>query len=545
MMSVTRSVLTGAFTLAAASASAGTFQPAPLLPEANVERLDLDFARQHLQRDLVGDPHASVVIGRVDVYGRFPYLEARYFQVVSDPGWNRLLFGENGRGLRAFDGADTPFGSLREPRGMAVDERGRLYVADSGNDRVLVFATSSEFDRLELVPVFAVEGLARPHDVAFSDGGTPFDPSDDRLYVADTGNNRVVRVDLTADGGRIGATIGSLGSGEGRFAGPTAITVSRTEGRNGERVYVGDSHARRVVMLRDADGSFAWEGALGHDLPEITGLDTDHWGNVYAASPRGGVVRKFAPDLLPVADLEAGVDHPRGFHVPMLTVHDHVRGTVTRAGHGSGVMVERWDERSGVRLLDLGVEITDVAVTGEDLHFTLTDRAQVRARVVDPRDGRVLREVMLGDRDAGRASASLVELGRGLAAGETRVELHAVSTYGADRTASASTLVHLDGDAAPQARVAAVLGATPNPFNPHTRIEFVVPSGRSLLASLEIVDARGRVVRRYGEASFGPGVHGFEWNGVDTIGRPVASGVYVFRLVLDGGVHTGKLALVK
>lgn len=545
MNAVTRSLLTGVLSVFAMPAMAGTFELAPLVPEAGIAVLDRQVAREQLERELFGDPHASVVIGRVDVYARFPYLESRTFQVVSDPGWNRLLFGENGRGLASFDGSQSSFGSLNDPRGMAVDEQGHVYVADTGNDRVLVFATTSEFDRLELIPLFAIDGLSRPHDLAFSDAGTPFDAHDDRLYVADTGRNRIVRIDLSADSGRITAALGALGSGEGRFAGPTAIAVGRTDGRNNELVYVADSHARRIVLLRDRAGVLGWDGELGHDLPDVTDLDTDHWGNLYAASPHGGEVRKFAPDLLPVASLSQGVDQPRSFHVPMFTVHDHTRGTVTRAGQGSGVVVERWGDESGVKLLDLGVEVIDVAVADEALHFTLTDRAHVRARIVDARDGRLLREIDLGERDAGRGAAQLLDLTAGLGEADARIELRAVSTYDADRNSTATTSLRLSGATAPRALVAAVLGANPNPFNPRTRIEFVVPDGRSLAASLEILDVRGRVVHRVDEALFAPGLHGFTWDGNDAAGQRVASAMYLYRVVLDDEEFAGKLALVK
>ena len=139
--------------LGVAQASAETFKPAPYLAEAEVDVLTKRVANEQFGRDLFGEPYATVVVGNVDVYDRFPYLEARYFQVVSDPAWNRLLLGEIGRGLSAFDGSASSFGGLKTPRGLSTDGRGLVYVADSGNDRVLVFRTVSEFDQIRLEPV--------------------------------------------------------------------------------------------------------------------------------------------------------------------------------------------------------------------------------------------------------------------------------------------------------------------------------------------------------------------------------------------------------
>src|SRR5262249_55860966 len=147
--------------------------------------------------------------------------------------------------------------------------------------------------------------------VAYSDGGTPFDRSDDRLLVADTGRNRIVAYALSADGAREVAALGDLGNGAGRFAGPLALTVGRAGGANTPDVYVADAHTRRLVHLRLDRSGLAWVGAVTQDANVVTSLDADQWGNVYAAAPAQGVVRKFAPDLTPVAELRDGLTRPR------------------------------------------------------------------------------------------------------------------------------------------------------------------------------------------------------------------------------------------
>ena len=122
--------ITGAL-LAASAATAGTFAPTPYLAEAGVDVLTRGTTRQLVDRELFGTPWATVIVGHVDVYDRFPYLESHYFQVVSDPAWNRLVLGEADRDLTAFDGAGTAFGPLREPRGLATDGHDRVFVADT------------------------------------------------------------------------------------------------------------------------------------------------------------------------------------------------------------------------------------------------------------------------------------------------------------------------------------------------------------------------------------------------------------------------------
>ena len=193
-------LLTLGITLVAATAPrAGTFERARIVPDLGLDAITRGVTRQQVGRDVFSDPWATATIGHVDLYDVFPYVESRTFQVVSDPRWNRLVIGEAGRALRAYDGAGTALGSLAEPRGLAVDENDRVYVADAGHDRVVVLQASTTYGEVTLEPLYEIGGLSRPFDVAWSDGGTPFAAGDDVLYVADTGRNRVAAVALGAN----------------------------------------------------------------------------------------------------------------------------------------------------------------------------------------------------------------------------------------------------------------------------------------------------------------------------------------------------------
>src|SRR5262249_11288187 len=163
--------------------------------------------------------------------------EARHFQIVSDPHWNRLVLGELGQGLDAFDGRGTSFGALAAPRGLAVDEQNPLYVAGAGNNRVLGVPGVADYDQIQPAPPHSIAGVHGPYGVAYSDGGTPFVSGDDFLYVAETGRNRVDAFALGATSARQTATLGELGSGPGRFAGPMAVAVGRVNGANTADVY--------------------------------------------------------------------------------------------------------------------------------------------------------------------------------------------------------------------------------------------------------------------------------------------------------------------
>ena len=89
-----------------------------------------------------------------------------------------------------------------------------------------------------------------------------------------------------------------------------------------------------------------------------------------------------------------------------------------------------------------------------------------------------------------------------------------------------------------------VLGrAYPNPFNPHTSIDFAVP--RAAHVRLAIYDLSGRLVRSLVDGVVPAGRHTAVWQGRGADGHAVASGTYFSRLEAEGKVLTGRLLLLK
>jgi hypothetical protein len=361
----------------------------------------------------------------------------------------------------------------------------------------------------------------------------------------------VRRYALSDTGARLTAAIGDLGSGDGHFAGPTAIAVGRRNGGNCEDVYVADTHNGRLVQLRDTGAALAWNGSTSHSLGLITSLDTDHWGNVYAAAPQAGRVVKFTASLFPVANLAGDIQRPRSFHVVFANVSDHRTGTQSRAGQGAGILVEEWGGQSGLRLLNLGVELTDASVVDNRdaaIGVTLTDHAAVSAEISDPRTGVVVACHEAGVLDAGRqtirfAAGDYVSTWN---AGEYRVTLRARSTYDQSTLSQVELPITMIGAGGPAfANRFALLGNTPNPFNPTTTIRFTVPTGPNRPYSLRIYDVQGRLVRELASGQIGGGLHEVRWDGRDTRGDGSSSGVYLYRVQVGAEQLTGKMVLLK
>jgi hypothetical protein len=89
----------------------------------------------------------------------------------------------------------------------------------------------------------------------------------------------------------------------------------------------------------------------------------------------------------------------------------------------------------------------------------------------------------------------------------------------------------------------ALQNAYPNPFNPQTRIEFTIAA--PCLVRLEIFDAMGRHVATLVDDQRPAGRYQVSWEGTDTGGRRVASGLYFYRLRAGDHESVKKMSLVK
>ena len=199
--------------------------------------------------------------------------------------------------VRWSDPAAAP---LDRPVALARDRHGHLYVIDAGHDRIVVF---DHDDRL--LGAWGSPGndagqfrFHRPESCWVSDrsdcapdsgGGVAVD-GQDRVYVADYGNNRVQVFDHH---GRLLAGWGREGGEPGEFRRPSGIAVDAHS-----QVYVGDAGNQRVQVF-DATGAFVrqWGGSGTGPGQFIRpgGLAVDGEGHILVADACNQRVQRFDP----------------------------------------------------------------------------------------------------------------------------------------------------------------------------------------------------------------------------------------------------------
>jgi len=201
-----------------------------------------------------------------------------------------------------FIGAQTtvPATGLTGPLGAAVDSSGNLYIADTGNNRVVKISPLGSQTPVSTAPLM----LSSPHGVAIDGAGN--------LYISDFSNNRVVKVPAGSGAATAFATVvtplglavdasGNVfvvdeedsqivkitsGGVKSNFeTGLTAPVAVATDASG--NVYLADGSLSSVVKYLAGGGAGT---TVGIGLVSLSGVAVDHAGNVYVSESGEGAL---------------------------------------------------------------------------------------------------------------------------------------------------------------------------------------------------------------------------------------------------------------
>lgn len=221
-------------------------------------------------------------------------------------------------------------GQFDQPRGIAIDSTGNVFVGDTQNYRIQIFTRDGTYvdswghagpdpgdigsivdlqidaaGRLfvmgyPFIKIYTTTGTylerwfgpdSAQGDTLHQGGGLDIDESG-YVYVTDCGRNRIFK--LHPDGTYAAPPWGSTGSGPGQFSCPADIAVDRTG-----TLYVLDVGNDRVQKFTN-DGTFLCQWGSSGTGPgqflQPLSIDTDARGNVYVADSAAHRIQKFSPD---------------------------------------------------------------------------------------------------------------------------------------------------------------------------------------------------------------------------------------------------------
>ncbi len=196
-------------------------------------------------------------------------------------------FTNNGTLTTYWGSNGTSDGKLQGAMGITVDSSGNVYVADSRNYRIQKFDSKGSFTTKWGSRGSGDGQFGQILDIAVDFSGN--------VYVCDSENNRIEKFDSN---GKFITKWGSRGSGDGKFNQISGIDVDSFG-----NVFVSDWGNRRIQEF-DSIGNYRTQFD-GFNDPY--GVHVDSLGNVFVADGIGCFIKKFAPNILPVANFTCNV----------------------------------------------------------------------------------------------------------------------------------------------------------------------------------------------------------------------------------------------
>jgi hypothetical protein len=207
-------------------------------------------------------------------------------------GRGEIIYNTSMYSLGLYGGKGSGKNQFLAPRGIAADARGNVFVADSGNNRVIKLFNpkSNLLWRAEWTGKTGSDrGLSGPARIGVDEQVN--------VYVTDPGNSRIVVFDST---GTIRRYVPAAGAGFAFNSGPTALAIADGRARysyysDEKAIFCADGNGSRLLKI-GFDGKLLSQGTVPAGYSASYGA-TDYFHNYWITDRRKHCILKFDHNL--------------------------------------------------------------------------------------------------------------------------------------------------------------------------------------------------------------------------------------------------------
>lgn len=159
-----------------------------------------------------------------------------------------MQFTRKGEFIKEWGSGEYEYTDLQRPMAIDIDSKGRLFIADAGNHRVLIYNRAGEKLGVIGTPGRAEGELKYPYDLAFDE--------QEQLYVLEFGNDRVSRFSTEGEPGsesfgKFTGSWGSTGYSANEVYTPWGMSISKKG-----TMAIADTYNGRVLLVPNAQREF-------------------------------------------------------------------------------------------------------------------------------------------------------------------------------------------------------------------------------------------------------------------------------------------------
>jgi len=292
-------------------------------------------------------------------------------------GENNIIYNKSMYGLEIYGIDEEKYQLLKNPHGICANSRGDVYVADTGNHRIVRLYNSGS--KLEYVTDIGGQGIGEgqfisPEQVALDNSGN--------IYITDTGNSRVQVFDKNNK-------FKFSFSNENNLKRPTGIAVTdsiqRYQGRVDNFVIVIDSNNQRINKFT-LNGKLIKRlimSSVGYSTAELEYPCIDYYNQLLITDSKNHCIHKFDHKLNYITSFGSKGDDDHQFLVP--------KGLTIFRRFGQLFIAESTGAQYYWIGTDFTIEKIQVQPNFVKFKFNITEPSNITADIFDSEDNFISR----------------------------------------------------------------------------------------------------------------------------------------------------------